>query len=312
MALMNYNRNDFPPEEIPEYTPTEPAPKSRFRRFFTVLAILALIFLSAAVILFFYGSRLIANQQNMAVRMNAEHTATIMAAVNSTLAAIDQPVLPTASLAPSLENTATESSTNTPMVNTNTPVPTFTWTPELTETAIVAALQTEIATQMPLLAGTLEVTPTVQDTVATESTPVATEQESTPVATEQESTPVVMTPTLQPEFTATLEAPTLEPTAEIPAVEVSTETMAPTPTLLSTETAAPTATPIPTETAFEPKTTEPPASQAEELTPTATAEITALPDTGFADDYGLPFFGLAALGLILVVLIVRLLRFVFR
>jgi len=189
------------------------------------------------------------------------------------------------------------------MVNTNTPVPTFTWTPELTETAIVAALQTEIATQMPLLAGTLEVTPTVQDTVATESTPVATEEESTPV---------VVTPTLQPEFTATFESPTLEPTAETPAADVSTETMAPTPTLLPTETAAPTTTPVPTETALAPTTTEPPASQAEELTPTAIAEITALPDTGFADDYGLPFFGLAALGLILVVLVVRLLRFVFR
>lgn len=303
MALMNYNHNDFPPEEIPEYTPPEPAPKSRFRRFFTVLAILALIFLSAAVILFFYGSRLIANQQNMAVRLNAEHTATIMAAVNSTLAAIDQPALPTASQAPSLENTATESSNNTPVVNTNTPVPTFTWTPELTETAIVAALQTEIATQMPLLVGTLEVTPTMQDTTATEFTTVAPEQESTPV---------VETPALQPELTATFESPKLEPTAQTPAAEVSTETMAPTPTMLPTETTVPTATPIPTENALEPTTTEPPESQAEELTPTPTAEITALPDTGFADDYGIPFFGLAALGLILVVLAVRLLRFVFR
>lgn len=303
MALMNYNHDNYTPEELPEYTPPEPAPKSRFRRFFSILAILALLFLSAAVILFFYGSRLVANQQNMAVRLNAEHTATIMAAVNSTLAAVDQPVLPVESLTPTLENTPVEANTNTPVVNTNTPVPTFTWTPELTETAIVAALQTEIATQMPLLSGTLEVTPTVQD---------AAETETTPVATDEETTPVVETPTLQPEPSATEEAPTVEPTDEIPAAEVSTETLTSTPTLLPTETIAPTSTLVPTETTLEPIATEPPASQADGLTPTPTAEITALPDTGFADDYGLPFFGMAALGLILLVLVVRLARFASR
>ena len=327
MALMNYNHDNYTPEELPEYTPPEPAPKSRFRRFFPILAILALLFLSTAVILFFYGSRLVANQQNMAVRLNAEHTATIMAAVNSTLAAVNQPVLPVESLTPTLENTPVEANTNTPVVNTNTPVPTFTWTPELTETAIVAALQTEIATQMPLLSGTFEATPTVQD---------AAETETIPVATDKETTPVVETPTLQPEPSATKEAPTVEPTEAEPTTNTQVETLASTytpaptetldsslaleatptqePTLppMSTENPLPTFTPLPTETVAEPIVTETLEPLSEVLTQTPTAEVTALPDTGFADDYGLPFFGLAALGLILLVLVVRLARFVSR
>lgn len=123
---------------------------------------------------------------------------------------------------------------------------------------------------------------------------------NTAIAEEARLTAIVMRGTLTPTFTATL-----------PPV---TETLTPVPTNIPTNTAtpvlAPTNTPEPTSEGTQNSETATVAAlltqQAGEETPIPTA--TALPDTGFADDFGVPGLLLVAGVLMVVIILSRRLR----
>ncbi len=121
---------------------------------------------------------------------------------------------------------------------------------------------------------------------------------NTAIAEEARLTAIVMRGTLTPTFTATL-----------PPV---TETLTPVPTNTATPVLAPTNTPEPTseetpnsETATVAALLTQQAGEGEE-TPIPTA--TALPDTGFADDFGVPGLLLVAGVLMVVIILSRRLR----
>jgi hypothetical protein len=123
---------------------------------------------------------------------------------------------------------------------------------------------------------------------------------NTAIAEEARLTAIVMRGTLTPTFTATL-----------PPV---TETLTPIPTDIPANTAtpvlAPTNTPEPTSEGTQNSETATVAAlltqQAGEETPIPTA--TALPDTGFADDFGVPGLLLVAGVLMVVIILSRRLR----
>lgn len=123
---------------------------------------------------------------------------------------------------------------------------------------------------------------------------------NTAIAEEARLTAIVMRGTLTPTFTATL-----------PPV---TETLTPVPTDIPANTAtpvlAPTNTPEPTSEGTQNSETATVAAlltqQAGEETPIPTA--TALPDTGFADDFGVPGLLLVAGVLMVVIILSRRLR----
>lgn len=123
---------------------------------------------------------------------------------------------------------------------------------------------------------------------------------NTAIAEEARLTAIVMRGTLTPTYTATL-----------PPV---TETLTPVPTNIPTNTAtpvlAPTNTPEPTSEGAQDSGTATVAAlltqQAGEETPIPTA--TALPDTGFADDFGVPGLLLVAGVLMVVIILSRRLR----
>ncbi len=120
---------------------------------------------------------------------------------------------------------------------------------------------------------------------------------NTAVAEEARLTVIVMRGTITPTFTATLP----------PATE--TLTPAPTNTATATPVLAPTNTPEPTsEGTQDPGTATVAAllTQQAEETPIPTA--TALPDTGFADDFGVPGLLLVAGVLMVVIILSRRLR----
>ncbi len=120
---------------------------------------------------------------------------------------------------------------------------------------------------------------------------------NTVIAEEAQLTALVMRGTITPTFTATLP----------PATE--TLTPAPTNTATATPVLAPTNTPEPTsEGTQDPGTATVAAllTQQAEETPIPTA--TALPDTGFADDFGVPGLLLVAGVLMVVIILSRRLR----
>ncbi len=119
---------------------------------------------------------------------------------------------------------------------------------------------------------------------------------NTAVAEEARLTAIVMRGTITPTFTATLPP--------------ATETLTPVPTNTATPVLAPTNTPEPTsEETVDPATATVAAlltQQAGEETPIPTA--TALPETGFADDFGVPGLLLVAGVLMVVIILSRRLR----
>ena len=121
---------------------------------------------------------------------------------------------------------------------------------------------------------------------------------NTAVAEEARLTAIVMRGTLTPTITDTLPPPT------------ETLTLTPVPTNTATPVLAPTNTPEPTsDETVNPETATVAAlltQQAGEETPIPTA--TALPDTGFADDFGVPGLLLVAGVLMVVIILSRRLR----
>jgi hypothetical protein len=119
---------------------------------------------------------------------------------------------------------------------------------------------------------------------------------NTAVAEEARLTAIVMRGSITPTFTATLPP--------------ATETLTPVPTNTATPVLAPTNTPEPTSEGTADPATETVAAlltqQAGEETPIPTA--TALPDTGFADDFGVPGLLLVAGVLMVVIILSRRLR----
>jgi hypothetical protein len=119
---------------------------------------------------------------------------------------------------------------------------------------------------------------------------------NTAVAEEARLTVMVMRGSITPTFTATLPP--------------ATETLTPVPTNTATPVLAPTNTPEPTSEGTVDPATETVAAlltqQAGEETPIPTA--TALPDTGFADDFGVPGLLLVAGVLMVVIILSRRLR----
>jgi hypothetical protein len=119
---------------------------------------------------------------------------------------------------------------------------------------------------------------------------------NTAVAEEARLTVIVMRGSITPTFTATLPP--------------ATETLTPVPTNTATPVLAPTNTPEPTSEGTVDPATETVAAlltqQAGEETPIPTA--TALPDTGFADDFGVPGLLLVAGVLMVVIILSRRLR----
>ena len=119
---------------------------------------------------------------------------------------------------------------------------------------------------------------------------------NTVIAEGAQLTALVMRGTITPTFTATLPP--------------ATETLTPVPTNTATPVLAPTNTPEPTSEGTVDPATETFAAlltqQAGEETPIPTA--TALPDTGFADDFGVPGLLLVAGVLMVVIILSRRLR----
>jgi len=121
---------------------------------------------------------------------------------------------------------------------------------------------------------------------------------NTAVAEEARLTAIVMRGSLTPIFTATLPP--------------ATETLTPVPTNTATPVLAPTNTPEPTsEETVDPATETVTAlltQQAGEGEETPIPTATALPDTGFADDFGVPGLLLVAGVLMVVIILSRRLR----
>jgi len=120
---------------------------------------------------------------------------------------------------------------------------------------------------------------------------------NTAVAEEAQLTASALRATMTPTFTAT-EEPTNTPTM--------------TPSSTSTPVLAPTNTPVPTDGTPDPAATETVAAlltqQAAGGGATAIPTATALPDTGFADDFGVPGLVLGAAVLMVIIILSRRLR----
>ncbi len=124
---------------------------------------------------------------------------------------------------------------------------------------------------------------------------------NTAIAQEAQLTAVARQVTFTPTFTATLpptETPTQAPT------NTSTPVLAPTSTSEPAE--GPTATPDADATATVAALLTQQAAGTEEPTPVPTS--TALPDTGFADDFGVPGLALIAGVLLVIIILSRRLR----
>ena len=121
---------------------------------------------------------------------------------------------------------------------------------------------------------------------------------NTAVAEEARLTVIVMRGSITPTFTATLPP--------------ATETLTPVPTNTATPVLAPTNTPEPTSEGTVDPATETVAAlltqQAGEGEETPIPTATALPDTGFADDFGVPGLLLVAGVLMVVIILSRRLR----
>ncbi len=297
MALINYNDDSYTPGDFPEYTPPAPMRQSGKRGVGVVAVILGLIFLAGLAALFVYGPRYVTSLLNSgkpdsAVVISAGQTATAMVAEQFALAAptekvfeseieTEEPVVPADTPVP-----AEPTSTEPVIVSTNTALPVNTPVPATEITEVVGLTPAETETQLPI-----EQTPEAEP-VETESFPTATETaaqiEPTVDASEFMLTPVE-TETLQPTETAEVE---IEPT--------QTETALPEPTVTMEATPDPTATSLP-----EPTATETMVAQTEAAASTPTATVTELPDTGFADDIGLPFLAISSLLLLTTIILSR-------
>lgn len=317
MALTNYNEDSYEPEDFPEYTPPDPPRKSGGSPFLTVISILALVFLAAMIALYTYGSRMatgkLAGPQQTALVISAGKTATALATVQFTQAAPTESVLLPATVAPEgLAKTNSpavilKTSTATAEVGTNTPLPENTSTPTISETEIVALLQTALATQLPTESVTtpqsMVATPLPTGTMpALEETPAATE--GTKQTETIESTPM---PTETPGITATVDyTSTSAASPESTAMLVSSPTSTPSPEPTATLEPSPTSTSTPEPTAtLEATLTATAVVLADAAAATPTTVVSQLPDTGFADNIGLPFLALSALLLLTTIILSR-------
>lgn len=296
MALINYNGDNFTPGDFSEYTPPTPTRQPGKRGAGVVLVILGLIFLGGLAALFVYGPKYVSGllnsgKQESAAVISAGQTATAMATGQFTQVVPSEGTLLSATVTPEV---LTDTSKTFPTVNTNTPLPENTPTPSFRETEIVAALQTSIASQLPT-----ESESVIQTMIAElAATPI-------PTATDFETTVEVTAVTESPELPETAEPTVTVQQAELEGTPAtSTGTPEPTATLEPSPTATPspepTATLEPTPTAT--ATIAVPA-EAAESTPTAT--VTELPDTGFADDIGLPFLAISSLLLLTTIILSR-------
>lgn len=289
MALINYNDDSYTPGDFPEYTPPAPMRQSGKRGAGVVAVILGLIFLAGLAALFVYGPRYVTSLLNSgkpdsAVVISAGQTATAMVSEQLALAAptekvfepeieTEEPVVPADTPVP-----AEPTSTEPVIVSTNTALPENNPVPATEIPEVVGLTPAETETQLPIEQTPeaepveTELLPTVTETAAqTEPTVDASEFMLTPVETE----------TLQPTETAEVE---IEPT--------QTETALPEPTVTMEATPDPTAT-------------ETMVVQAEAAEATPTATVTELPDTGFADDIGLPFLAISSLLLLTTIILSR-------